>query len=135
MTVGGLYNCSNNLLTSLTGCAKTVKTMLIAINNRELTSLEGGPSFVGDGVRLQGCTGLTTIRNIHLHLPEVHGSLYLDRPLKCLLGLLLIRGLQQVVIPGHKKLEAILNKYLPGGDLITCALELTEAGYEEQAKL
>jgi hypothetical protein len=135
MTVGGLYNCSNNLLTSLIGCAKTVKTMMIAINNHRLTSLEGGPSFVGDGVRLQGCTGLTTLRNIHLHLPEVHGSLYLDRPLKHLLGLLLIKGLQRVVMPGHEKLEVILNKYLPGGDLITCAIELTEAGYEEQAKL
>jgi hypothetical protein len=30
---------------------------------------------------------------------------------------------------------AIINKYLPEGDLIACALELADEGFDEHAKL
>jgi hypothetical protein len=51
-----------------------------------------------------------------------------------MLGLLRVRGLKGVAL-NDLKLRNILRKYLNGGNLLTCALELIDAGYEEQAKL
>jgi hypothetical protein len=128
--------CFNNLLTSFEGCARTIKGNLNGNNNKLLTSLEGGPSFVGKSVHLFGCSKLTSLKNIHLHFPEVHGSFNLTNTdvREHMLGLLLVRGLRSVAI-NDTKLSSILRKYLNGGNLLACALELIEAGYEEQAKL
>jgi hypothetical protein len=135
--VDGIYNCSDNLLTSFVGCPRTVRSMLIAHNNRKLISLEGGPSLVDGDVMLHDCISLTSLRDVHLYFPEVKGVFFLDnRPLKKdLLGLLFIKGLERVVFQNDKKLEAILNKYLHKGNPLACALELVEAGYNEQAKV
>jgi len=133
--VNGVYNCSGNQLTTLTGCARVIKHDLIADNNFKLVSLKGGPNFVGRNIIIRN-SKLTSLKNVQLHLPEVHGELYLGEAFLTgpVLGLLLVKGLQEVFI-GDGKLQTILNKYLPGGDLLACALELAEAGYEEQAKL
>jgi len=66
----------------------------------------------------------------------VHGSFdFINTKVKeHMLGLLLVRGLQDIIFK-DTKLRAILRKYLNGGDLFACALELVEAGYEKQAKL
>jgi hypothetical protein len=134
--INGNLTCSNNLLTSFEGCARTIMGNLYSFNNKLLTSLKGGPSFVGKDVRLGGCTKLTSIMNIHLHFPEVHGLIDFNKTgvKEHMLGLLRVRGLLSVVLD-DARLSGILRKYLNGGDLIACALELVEAGYEEQAKL
>jgi hypothetical protein len=129
--------CSNNQLTSFDGCAEVIKGSLYCHNNELLASIKGAPRFVGKDVRLEGCTKLTSLKNIHLFFQEVHGWFNLtDAGVKRhMLGLLRVRGLQGVVL-SDKKLETILRKYFNGGDnLFACALDLIQAGYEEQAKL
>jgi hypothetical protein len=124
------------LLTSFVGCSQIIKGSLYSHRNKLLTSLEGGPSFVGKNVYLSTCTKLTSIQNIHLYFPEVHGSFYFNDVgvMEHMLGLLRVRGLQGITLDDNK-LEAILRKYLNGGDLLACAVELFEAGYVKQAKL
>jgi hypothetical protein len=133
--VGGSYGCSYNRLTSLVGCARTVGENLIAGSNKYLTSLEGGPRSVGGGVFLEFCKSLTSLQHVHLHLPEAL-SIFLSKvPITGpLLGLLRVKKLRRVVLDDDR-LTGILNKYLPEGNPLACALELIEAGYEEQARL
>ena len=50
------------------------------------------------------------------------------------LGLLKIKGLKHVKL-SNKKVETIINKYLPEGDILECQSELMDAGLEEYAKL
>jgi hypothetical protein len=134
--VEGGYDCQENRLTSLVGCAEVIEGDFNALGNSHLVSLKGGPRFVGGDVYLSDCSNLTSIRDIYLHLPEVHGSINLVRvPVKGpLLGLLQIKGLRGIALD-DKKLVAILNKHLPNGDIFECAVELAEAGYNQQAKL
>jgi hypothetical protein len=51
-----------------------------------------------------------------------------------MLGLLLVQGLKDIALD-DAKLETILRKYLNGGNLLACAMELVNAGYEAEAKL
>jgi hypothetical protein len=134
--INGDFWCFKNRLTSFEGCARTIKGSLYGQHNKLLTSIEGGPCFVGIDVHLSNCPKLTSLQNIHLHFPEVHGSIDLDNTnvKEHMLGLLLVRGLRDISID-DTKLSSILRKYLSGGNLLACALELIEAGYEEQAKL
>jgi hypothetical protein len=135
-TINGDFWCENNLLTSLSGCGRIIKGNFNCMRNKLLTSLENGPDFVGGDVIFIGCTKLISLQNIHLHFPEVHGTFnFLNTGVKKhMLGLLRVRGLRDIAI-GIAKLEAILRKYLKNGDIFACAVELTEAGYREQAKL
>jgi hypothetical protein len=135
-TINGDFWCFKNRLTSFEGCARTIRGSLYGQHNKLLTSLEGGPSFVGMDVHLSNCPKLTSLQNIHLHFPEVHGSFDLDNTnvRGHMLGLLLVHGLRDISID-DTKLWSILRKYLNGGNLIACAVELIEAGYKEQAKL
>jgi len=58
-----------------------------------------------------------------------------DNPIKSsVLGLVKIKGLTNVIFD-NKKLEKIMNKYLPLGDIFDCQEELIEAGLEEFAEL
>jgi len=132
--VDGSYDCSRTKLTSLVGCARIVKGNLLA-GNKHLASLEGGPRFVGKKAFFQFCKSLTSIKNIESHLPQARGLSLEGTPISGpLLGLLRVKGLRQVELDDYK-LMSILNKYLPEGNLLACALELIKAGYEEQAKL
>jgi hypothetical protein len=130
------YICDKNLLTTLAGCAEVVGAMLGCSQNDELRSLAGAPRRVGASVLLNSCRSLTSLEGIQEHLPEVHGQLVmLMVPLqKHVLGLLRIKGLRSVML-SDGRLEAILNKYIPNGNPLACALELVDAGYEEQAKM
>jgi hypothetical protein len=133
--VAGSYGCSYNQLTSLVGCAQIIKKNLIAIGNKYLTSLEGGPRSVGGDVSLEFCERLTSLQNVHLHLPEARAISILKVPITGpLLGLLRVKGLKWVELDDYK-LMSILNKYLPEGNLLACAMELIEAGYDEHAGL
>jgi hypothetical protein len=128
--------CYNNQLTSFVGCAQTIDGNLYGYNNELLTSFEGAPGFVGKNVYLANCPKLTSLQNIHLYFPEVHGLFnFTDTGVKeHMLGVLLVRGLQGIAL-SDKKLGAILCNHLKSKNLLACALELIEAGYEEQAKL
>jgi hypothetical protein len=134
--INGNLWCYSNQLTSLEGCAQTIKGSLCCQDNKLLVSLEGGPNFVGEDVDLSNCSKLISLQNIHLHFPEVHGlfSLIYTNVKKHMLGLILVRGLKDIEID-DTKLSFILHKHLNDGNLLACALELVEAGYEEQAKL
>jgi len=134
--VDGNYSCLRvALLKSLEGCAEVIGGNLL-FDTEHLTSFKGGPRLVKGNVVLMRAFKLVSLEDIHLHLPEVHGSLeLLGAPLKeKVLGLLKINGLKSVKLD-NKRLEAILNRYLPEGNLLACALELVEAGFEEQTRL
>jgi hypothetical protein len=133
--IKGDFWCTYTTLTSLVGCGQRIEGNLYCGNNKLLTSLEGGPSYVGKSVHLNDCPKLTSLQNIHLHFPEVHNSFVLTHTglKEHMLGLLLVRGLKHIIL-NDLKLWAILTKYI-GGNILACALELAEAGYVEEAKL
>ena len=154
--VGEYYSCNDCDLASLEGAPKKVSATFSCNRNKRLTSLIGGPEEVGghyscrscDLTSLEGapkkisgsfyCDGnkrLTSIAGIHKRIKEIEGIFRCDSDLSGpVLGLLKIKKLRKVVLK-DQELTAILNKYLPEGDLIDCQQELIDAGYEEQAKL
>ena len=58
---------------------------------------------------------------------------------KCILGLTKIKGLEEIELPTTNQeqlhLEAIVNKYLPEGDIFELQDELEKNGFNEQAKI
>jgi len=136
--INGDFYCYNNKLTSLEGCARRIRGSLYCDKNKLLTSLEGGPLFVGDHVYFHGCTNLISLQNVHLHFPRVCGTFYLDKTgyKTSVLGFLLIRSLKGVILD-NLMVTNILNEYIEARNrnILACALELIEAGYDEQAKL
>jgi hypothetical protein len=136
--IGDDFRCSWNELTSLEDCPHTIRGSLLCEENKLLTSLKGAPRFVGGNVSFSGCTNLISLQNIHLHFKKINGMFYFrevnDRT--SILGLLLIQLLKGVVFD-NETITVILNKYIEkrNRNLLACALELVEAGYDEQAKL
>jgi hypothetical protein len=136
-TIKDNFWCNHNQLTTLDGCAQVINGSFYADYNKLLTSLKGAPKYVGISVHFVGCTKLTSLKNIHLHFPEIHGAFIFtntSHSKKNFLGLLKIRGLKNIILDDFK-LADILRKHLKNGNVLACALELIEAGYEEQAKL
>jgi hypothetical protein len=136
--VDGDFYCSKNQLTSLEGCPRIIGGSFHCEKNKLLTTLEGGPRYVGDDVDFHGCTNLISLQNVHLHFPKVDGKFYLDKTghKASVLGLLLIQQLEGVALD-NLEAAAILNKYIEtrNRDLLACAMELISAGYEDEAKL
>jgi len=136
--IGEDFYCSWNKLTSLEGCPHTIRGSLCCEENKLLTTLEGGPRFVGGNVLFNGCTNLISLQNIHLHFQKVGGMFYFNGAghKTSILGLLLIQSLEGVIFD-NEIVTNILNQYIEtrNRDLLACALELVEAGYDEQAKL
>ena len=133
--VNGNFDVDGNTrLTSLVGGPEEVGGFY-SCYDCDLTSLEGAPKKVGGVFDADGNKRLTSFSGIHKHIKEIDGKFRCDSDLSGpVLGLLKIKKLQKVILKDWK-LEDILNKYLPEGDLIDCQQELIEAGYEEQAKL
>ena len=133
-SVGGNFYCNDNKLTSLKGAPSSVGGSLLC-NNNELTSLDGGPSSVGGNFYCSN-NKLTSLSSIHKIIKEVDGLMSFDKnPIKSsVLGLVKIKRLTEVIFD-NKKLEKIMNKYLPLGDIFDCQEELIEAGLEEFAEL
>ena len=76
------------------------------------------------------------LNNIHKYIKVFDGVFDLsgiEITSHCL-GFLRIRGLQYVYMDNHSVSE-IINKYLPGDDIMSCMNELIDAGFEEYAKL
>ena len=133
-SVGGNFSCGENKLTSLKGAPSSVGGTLFC-NNNKLTSLEGAPSSVGRNFSCHN-NELTSLSTIHKIIKEVRGYMnFEDNPIKSsVLGLVKIKGLTNVIFD-NKKLEKIMNKYLPLGDIFDCQEELIEAGLDEYAQL
>ena len=132
--IGRNLSCNDNKLTSLEGAPSSVGGSLFC-NNNELTSIEGAPSQIGGYFYCRN-NKLTSLSNIHKYIKEVNGYInFEDNPIKSsVLGLVKINGLTNVMFD-DKKLEKIMNKYLPLGDIFDCQEELIEAGLEEFAEL
>jgi hypothetical protein len=102
----------------------------------KLTSLEGAPSSIGGDLDcFSNC--LSSLHNIHKQIKHIGG--YADfrkNPItSCVLGLLLIDGLEKVYL-NTNGVEDIINKHLKGDrDVFACQEELIEAGYEEFTQL
>ena len=133
-SVGEDFDCCDNELTSLEGAPSSVGGNFYC-NYNELTSLAGVPSSVGRNFSCRN-NKLTSLSNIHKTIKEVDGYMNFEKnPIKSsVLGLVKIRGVTDVMFD-NKKLEKIMNKYLPLGDIFDCQEELIEAGLEEFAEL
>ena len=137
-SVGGYFACYGNQLTSLDGAPSSVGGDFSCFGN-QLTSLAGAPSSVG-GYFACSDNQLTSLAGIHKIIKKMDGIFYATgNPIKShVLGLLMIPGCKEVELK-NKKVEKILNKYLPntGGNqwVMQCQTELIEAGYRDYAKL
>ena len=116
------YICEDSNLYSLKGIAEEIGTSLFLARNN-----------------------LTSLHNIHKQIKHIGDSADFTRnPItNCVLGLLLIDGLEHVALGDRydedlelNKVQMIINKYLEGDkDVFACQEELIEAGFEEFAKL
>lgn len=146
-----IFNCSSNELTNLKGCPK--KTAKFIANHNFINTLEDGPTEVTDMYvqhnRLTSLAGapstigklncshnqLTSLQGIHKHIKVANEINFIQNPIKShVLGLLKIKGLQ-VAMFSDDKLDSIINKYLPEGNMFDCQAELEDAGLEEYAQL
>jgi hypothetical protein len=108
--VEGDFNCGNNLLTSLQGAPRHVGADFICQHNN-LTSLQGAPEYVGDEF---WCTW-------NPQLPVLRLITYQD---------LWIRDAPGSVSDIISKYEGTKNP----ADILRCASELNEAGFEGNAQ-
>lgn len=135
------FTCNDNCLKSLVGGPEYVGAEFYCFNNH-LTSLEGVPSYIG-GEFMCHNNNLTSLHNIHKQIKHIGVVAdFQQNPIKsCVLGLLLIEGLEQVLIDddswmGEEPLQDILNRHLDNGkDVFACQEELIEAGFDEYAQL
>jgi len=161
---GGVY-CSHNYLTDLEGCPKSVRALDAAHNRLKTlkgcpTFVQNGlildhnnlksfdvsePIKLRSGIQLSN-NKISSLEGIHKKIISMEGFIRLNfNPVKShLLGVILIpgcRGLSTLSIP--LKALQIINEYLNKKigidvykeDLYHCQDELTEAGFEEYAKL
>ena len=135
MHFNGHFSCSNKKLTSLKGAPSSVSGYFSCYSNN-LTSLEGAPSSVG-GHFVCSRNKLTSLHNIHKQIKHIGLYAYFEcNPItSCVLGLLLIDGLEKVYLDTNG-VEDIINKHLKGErDVFACQEELIEAGFDEFAQL
>jgi len=105
----------------------------------KLTTLKGAPASVG-GYFYCSDNKLTSFKDIRKQLKKINGTFYThNNPLKSnVIGLLLAPGCKKVELD-NKKVEEIMNRYLPntGGFrwLLDCQEELYEARLDEWAEL
>jgi hypothetical protein len=108
-SVGGYFDCSNTKITSLEGAPQSVGSDFYC-SNTQITSLQGAPQSVGGNFY---CSGT---------------------PLCGLLRLLDIQGLKHVVFD-YGPIDAILDKYVGTGDILSAQDELIDAGFKDQARM
>lgn len=81
---------------------------------------------------------LLSLHNLHKFVEQIDGHATFNCNItSSVLSLLQIKGLKNVAFGGNTnyKIEKIINKYLPEGDIMECQDELMEAGFMEYAKL
>lgn len=151
--VDGRVICAGNWLTDLNGDLDEV-TRSFDVSSNRLTSLEGCPKLSGDHVTLNLFNNnLTSLRNIHKHIPRLDGRIILtSNPIKThVLGLLLIDGLIEInyddifSVESHDKelrrVVEIINRHLTEDRRVSmarvnrCQDELIEADLEDFAEI
>lgn len=127
------FICYSSHLKSLKGAPHQVRNF--DVEDNELTSLDHAPKKV-DGDFNCRRNKLTSLHNIHKQISSIGGIFSAEyNPIKSdILGLLKIKNLICIHLDDDK-IDGIINKYLPEGDLIACQQELIEAGLEEYAQL
>lgn len=132
--VGGYFSCASCIkLNSLKETPTEVGGMFTCSGCTKLTSLEGAPTKVDGSFNCHICFRLASLKNLPA---QINGKLTLTSCPK-ILDLLMIfktKGITEI-IHDDKKLEKIINKYLPTRDMLNCQDELIEAGLEEYAEI
>lgn len=132
----GYCDVSNNRLTSLEGCPKSVTTWFDASRN-QLTSLEGIPPIMDDFCAILN-NKLTNLHNIHKLISFTHmGFINAEgNPIVShILGAFKVKNITNLYID-NKQVSKIVNRHLRGDrDILACQQELIEAGFEEYAQL
>jgi len=135
----GYFNCSSAKITSLEGGPSWVGDYFYC-GNTDITSLKQGPSWVGSNFYCSD-TKITSLHNIHKEIKYIGGQLYLSNTVKShIIGVVFIKGLQRIEFhlgnTEQKQVENIINKYLIGDRNVHLAQEeLIECGLSEFAKL
>jgi hypothetical protein len=139
-------------LVDLRGCPEEIDGDFY-VHGNNLSSLAGGPKIVRNYYATDN--NITSLKDIHKHIHVIgedwHGGifyLYNNLIKSNILGLLLIKGLREVVVDDdedgtetHAMFEAleIVNSHLPNTEgkagMIKCQNELIDAGLEEYAQL
>ena len=128
----GDFTIWQSQLITLEGCPRYVEGDFMITGSQNLTSLEGGPKIVNGDYY---CTEIafTSMDGAPEHVGQVFSITY-TRQLP-LLRLLQYKGLDVLVAPAE--VRQILNTYAGTsnpGDILTCASELTEAGFDGNAE-
>lgn len=141
--LSGIYgiDLSNNKLTSLKGLPPDLGDSHIQFADNEINTIEGFPSKF-EGMNIQN-NKLTNLHDIHKYVKECTGIYLVGNPIKShVLGVLKIKGMDNLTfVPFDdnkselSKVQDIIHRYLPQGDLLACQQELIDAGFEEFAQL
>ena len=136
--IKGDFDCSDIHLISLEFAPQSVEGYFDC-SRTNITSLEFAPKFVG-GFFNCSSTKITSLKGIGKnYLKEVKDYIgFLScRELKSnMLGLLLVKGLQEIEFNIKEEIEKIFNRHLTGErDILDCQEELITKGFKEYAKL
>lgn len=102
-----------------------------------LQSLEGVPTSIDGNFSCYNCDKIKSLD----YLPkQITGMIFLGltSKVKDVLKIFNIKGIKYLYFDDTrklKKLEKIINKYLPKRDMLNCQDELIEAGFEEYAEV
>lgn len=133
-SVTGHFKCSSNFLSSIEGAPISAGKDFVCSHNN-LSSLEGAPISVGKDF-VCSYNKLTSLKDVHKYIKDMNGTFYCYiNPIKShVLGVLKIKGCKEIALD-DRRLQTILNKYLPLGNIYDCQEELINAGFEEFAQL
>ena len=135
--VGGSFDISGMALTTLAGCPREVHGPVFTAQSNKLTNLEHGPVFVAGQYKVWG-NNLTSLDGMPDHCKEFLFRYSPDLPLLQTLKAQNIRPMCSIgdsLVCG--KIREILNKYAGttnSADILKCASELNEAGFEGNAE-
>lgn len=143
--VGGYFECSDTGIETFEGAPELVRGAVFAHACKNLVSLEGAPMYIKGDFNIKNCPRVSSIKNLHKITKRIDGTFYcLGTNINSnILSLIKIEGLKSVDLPltskhgvvSIRKLEEIIERYLPEGDIFACQQELIDAGFEEYAQL
>jgi hypothetical protein len=99
-----------------------------------VVTFEGFPHTVRGMVDLS-TSEIKCLHGIDKIMKRVDGTFATTYKATHLLGLLLIEGIIKIDIDDGGQIDAILNKYVGTGDIISAQDELLDAGFKDQARL
>jgi hypothetical protein len=137
-SVSGDFDVRDTSLTSMVGFPRHVGGSL-KLNQTPISSLDGIPQMIGGDAYLLD-TDIHSLSGISKKVESIGGTVVIGGSQTHVLGLLEIRGVQQIIITSlmngtDSPVAVILNKYIGTGDIISAQDELIDAGCKEQARL